>query len=126
MNLYGRDGQPISLTEWTALSADDAYRRIGDDSIGERRVSTVWLGTINPGFSSDERATIQASGLSDLLAMMARRGSAPEAGPLIFESMVFDGDQSVETVRYATEHDAREGHAELVTLLRATHGDEQP
>ena len=38
--------------------------------------------------------------------------------PLIFESMIFGGPLDQECARYATEAQAREGHAEMVARAR--------
>lgn len=84
---YDWQGNPISGMQWARLFEDE--RHIGDDRIGDVRISTVWIG-LDLGL---------------------------QAPPLIFETMVFDeeGDWSV---RYATEREAREGHARVVALVR--------
>jgi hypothetical protein len=90
---YDRGGQPISLDEWSKLMEDPEYRRIGLDEIGPYRVSTVWLG-LNHSWSS-------IVGGPDI--------------PIIFETMVFGSD---EQERYATEPQARCGHARMVALVK--------
>lgn len=57
-----REGNPLTVMEWTALYEKDENRHVAETVIGERRVSTVWLG-IDHAF-----------------------GNGP---PLIFETMVF-------------------------------------
>ncbi len=101
---YDRAGRPISAETWHEFFNDMAYRRIALDHVGPYTVSTVWLG-IDHGF-----------------------GRRPK--PLIFETMVFqkDGFEGVEggdmldldCQRYATEEQAREGHAEMVVVVSAT------
>lgn len=62
-------------------------------------MSTVWLG-INHNF-------------------------ADEGPPIIFETMVFGLENADEYMqRYATEEEARAGHAETVTVVAATVADE--
>lgn len=87
-----KDGTPITVMEWAQKYRDEAYSRIAETSLAEGRwVSTVWLG-VNQGFG---------------------------AVPLIFETMVFAREgaalgEVLDSARYATEADAREGHAEMV------------
>lgn len=104
---YDRQGNPLDTTTADRLLGDMTYKRVArtrvtsasDPSI-DWDVSTVWLGT-NHNFTND-------------------------GPPIIFETMVFgsgDGDQYMQ--RYATEEQARAGHAETVTLVAATVPDEQ-
>ena len=69
------------------------YARIGEDQVGEVRVSTVWLG-LNHAFGRN-------------------------SPPLIFESLVFGGEHDQDMMRYATEQEAIEGHRTAVENLRA-------
>lgn len=96
---YDRDGSAISVSRANELLGDAAYRHIAGEQVGAYWVSTVWLG----------------------LDHSLGRG----VSPVIFETVVFapDGEQlgpDLECRRYSTEAAARAGHAELVTLLRAT------
>jgi hypothetical protein len=94
---YDREGNELDWERFILLFGDMRSRRIGKDAIGDYTVSTVWMG-IDHNFSGD-------------------------GPPLIFESMVFGPDKTDHAVRhYATETEAREGHAELVnevSLLEA-------
>lgn len=104
-----KEGNPITTEEWGRLKDDDEYYRIGLDTVGSYTVSTVWLG----------------------LDHQFMEGGPP----LIFETMVFtntawNADRSEEDheslldldcVRYSTEHEARVGHADMCTLIRATY-----
>jgi hypothetical protein len=92
---YDRAGRPISLMEWVALFGDSEGRRVGYDELYGYQVSTVWLG-IDHNF-----------------------GAGP---PLIFETMVFgpEGGFDVDCRRYSTEDQARTGHEDMLTLIRAT------
>lgn len=93
MDLYDRDGRPITMEEFVdLLTRKDDYRRVGWDTVGNRVVSTVWLGMDH------------AFGV---------RGP-----PLIFETMVFPEGEILR--RYPTEELARAGHAEAVLLVMAT------
>ncbi|MFI5687887.1 hypothetical protein [Streptomyces sp. NPDC051636] len=104
---YDRQGQPLDVATADRLLGDMKYARVARTRITsttvpeiEWDVSTVWLGT-NHNFTND-------------------------GPPIIFETMVFgsgDGDQYMQ--RYATEDQARAGHAETVTLVAATVPDEE-
>lgn len=95
---FDRDGNRITIGEWTVLFARGMnYRLVRVDDVGKWKVSTVWFGLDH--------------GVSD--------------GHLeIFETMVFheesdDGEGHL-TQRYATEAEARDGHADIVAkLMRA-------
>jgi hypothetical protein len=95
MGYYDQAGRPISLLEWVMLFEDFEGRRVGHDELYGYEVSTVWLG-------------IDYSW-----------GAGP---PLIFETMVFgpEGGFDVDCQRYSTEDEARVGHEEMLTLIRAT------
>lgn len=91
---FDRLGVAISLREWCALVEDPAdYKRIDETFVGRWRISTIWLG-IN---------------------------AIPWGPPQIFETMVFDADgapgEDFEMRRYATEDQARQGHADMVQLV---------
>lgn len=109
MDWYDREGKPISIEEWGRLHEQYDYVRVELDHVGPYVVSTVWLGL-------DYRFV----------------GDGP---PIIFETMVFTntawnadpGDPDpeplfdIECMRWSTEDEARRGHQELVTLVRATY-----
>lgn len=90
---YDRDGKLITEHDWRRLSADPSYKRVAYDKIGDLEVSTIWRGTDYPG----------------------------EGRSSVFESVVFGRDDGSdnEQRRYATEEEARAGHAELVAQVRA-------
>ena len=69
-------------------------RHVGDDKIGNVRVSTVFLGLNHrfPRSSTDE--------------------------PLLFETLVFGGPLDGEMDRYSTWAEAERGHAEVVVKVR--------
>jgi len=95
---YDRDGNPMTADEWALRFEDYEGRIVGKTEIGPYEVSTMWLGID------------QSWGMG--------------GPPLPFETMVFcageqDGHE-FDCIRYATEADARAGHDELVTLIRAT------
>ena len=93
---YDRAGQPIDAQEWARLFEDDS-QEVGNTIVGAYRVSTVWIGIDHSW------------------------GAGP---PLIFETMVFGPESSggfdLDCRRYSTEDEARAGHDEMVTLVRAT------
>lgn len=102
---FDRDGNPISLRRWGELHEGgldelrqfdrDSYVRVGYDEVGEASVSTVWLG-LDHGF--------------------CRPG--PGYRPIIFETMVFGGDDDQFCLRYCREEEARVGHQSVVLALR--------
>jgi hypothetical protein len=74
-------------TDIAGFAAGQANFRVAEDQAGTHRVSTVWIG-------------------------LATNAVGP---PLIFETMVFDGDDhDVDSQRYATEAEAVEGHRRFV------------
>lgn len=98
---YNRDGEPIDLWAWSRLGMDPSYKRVAEDQVGPYYVSTIWLG-LDHSFMRTPR-------------------------PIIFETMVFATSAAAEGLgpdmdmqRYATEAEARQGHADMVTLIRAT------
>ena|SRR3990167_8333374 len=90
--LKDRKAVPVSsLEEWAKAFETD--RHVAQDSVGDVRISTVFLG-INHRFG--------------------------EGPPLIFESMIFGGQHDQEQRRYSTWGEAEKGHAELLALVRST------
>jgi hypothetical protein len=87
---YDWTGRPISLGQWARLFEDE--RHISEDRIGDVDISTVWMG-LDHNFLAN-------------------------GPPLIFETMIFGGVLDGECWRYATEREAREGHARAVELVR--------
>lgn len=105
---FDRQGQPIDATSANRLLGDTAYIRVARTEITSASdpsisfdVSTVWLG-VNHNWADD-------------------------GPPIIFEAMVFGGDESQDQMqwRWATEEGARAGHAEIVASIAATVPDEQ-
>ena len=64
-------------------------RQIGDDKIGKNHVSTVFLGIDHNFYGS--------------------------SGPVLFETLIFNGPLADEMWRYATYAEAERGHQEAVT-----------
>jgi hypothetical protein len=90
--LFDRAGEPVSMRTWARLDAHTPYVRIAEDTVGPYWVSTVWIG-IDHSF-----------------------GFGP---PLIFETMVFRGDETdLDCWRYSTETEALAGHARMVDEVR--------
>lgn len=94
---YDPKGNELTTEEWVELfgkrlidSSD--WWIVGKDSIDNITISTVWLG-LDYQF-------------------------ADEGPPLIFESMIFGGDDDGETLRYSTWQEAERGHKELVEKIR--------
>jgi hypothetical protein len=102
---FDRQGNPISMRRWGELrerGLDDdghygpnSYTRIGEDTVGEATISTVWLG-MDHGWPGPEPYR-----------------------PVIFETMIFGGPHDHCMMRYHTEEEAIKGHAEAVADLTA-------
>ena len=83
---YDRKGLRITLEEFSKLCKDLDYKRVKQEHVGNYWISTVWLG-MNHTWGS--------------------------GAPLIFETMVFEGDNIAEETdmeRYTTEEEALAGH----------------
>lgn len=96
---FDREGQPISLEEWSRLHRSKSYATIAKTSIPGThiQVSTVWLG-LNRNFS--------------------RQGN-----PVIFETMVFwNGPEWCD--RWTTEGKAKNGHWLTLIAFLKHHPDE--
>jgi hypothetical protein len=87
---YDRQGKRLTTEEWARRMETLEYKRVAMDTVGTKRISTVWLGLNHNYFDN---------GL-----------------PLIFETMVFEGEswEDEECVRYSTEAEAIEGHRQMV------------
>jgi len=97
LDYYDKSGKPIDMWEFARLHSDHEYKRIGYDEIGNKRVSTVWLGLNHAIF--------------------------PETPILIFETMVFSGVDNWEDEhmqRYTTEEQAIAGHSNICEILKVT------
>ena len=96
---FDPQGNPISVEEWSHLFesrmyGSDDWWRVGETEVGDRRVSTVWLGLDHNYW-----------------------GDGP---PLIFESMAFgEGWDDEKVRRYSTWEQAEAGHAAMVAELEA-------
>lgn len=91
VDYYDRDGSPLTRDEW-ARKFTYEYKRVELTELGDGVVvSTVWLG-MNHNWG--------------------------EGAPLIFETLVMGGEFDEWMDRYATEEDARRGHAEVVAAIR--------
>ena len=90
---YNKQGEIVTLMEWGKLMELKDYRRVAIDVVNGYRVSTVLLGLDH------------------------NWGDGP---PLIFETMVFKGDDSddLDMERYTTLEQAENGHKEMVKKWR--------
>jgi len=86
---FNQRGEPMELLEWVAAMETIAPIEATPMDDGHL-VSTIWIG----------------------LDATTRAGP-----PLIFETCVFFNDGLVDQERYATEQEAREGHARIVAKL---------
>ncbi len=112
---FRRDGSPCSLDEWARLQGDPANRLVAEDEVENRagrwRVTTVWLG------NDVERDCL---------------GDEPEDGrPRIFGTLVWGWEAGAGFApggesRYATEAEARAGHAAKVAALAARGAGQTP
>lgn len=89
--LIDRLAVAVDMMTWAEWSAT-ADRQIGDDAVGDVRVSTVFLGLDHNFRSSGD--------------------------PILFETMVFGGPLDSEQWRYATYAEAERGHQEVVTQAK--------
>lgn len=87
---FDREGNSLTMKEWAEKFDDLEYRRVALTVLPNGyRISTVWLG---------------------------RNHAVEEGPPLIFETMVFEGDswQDEECERYVTLEEAQAGHEAVV------------
>lgn len=95
---FDRDGEPLSLREWSLLKGMRDYNIIRQEYVGPYWVSTVWVG------------------------MDMGIGLRSGCRPIIFETMVFSGDErdrrDFDQRRYSTEAQALAGHQEVVNEVR--------
>ena len=96
---YDRKGKKITQEKWLKLWKDPANKVVKQDIIGDKIVSTVWLG-LDHNFE-------------------------PDGKPLIFETMIFgafDGGDGTEEFcrRYPNEFMALEGHAFAIKVAEGT------
>lgn len=82
--LEGKLPVRCDLYEWAKFFEDIENRCVAQDTIGEARISTVFLG-INHNYSTEGR-------------------------PVLFETMRFIGNEIVSMRRYATYEEAEDGH----------------
>lgn len=89
---YDRDGKLLSGEVWGRYLADVDQKRVALSYVGNKRISTVWLG----------------------IDMAFHGGS-----PIIFETMVFSDDEDIDfQQRYATEEQALLGHLDVLRRLK--------
>ena len=92
-HFYDKDGTSMTLMEWAKQMEDTKYGCIGRTTLPDGRlVLTDWLG----------------------LDLQLSAGP-----PLIFETMVFNGDDEIQE-RYSTMAHAEAGHKRLVKELLGT------
>ena len=85
--LDNRKAVPCDPDTWSRMLGDLDGRRVGYDTVGDARVSTVFLGLNH---------------------------ALPDDPPALFETMVFGGPLDEEMVRYATWEEAEAGHRAMV------------
>jgi hypothetical protein len=96
---FDRDGKEISQTEWLKLIDDSEYSRVALDNLNGVKVSTVWLGW-DHGWGYEEK-------------------------PLIFETMVFEGELDQYMERFATEQEAKDGHKSAMEMVLKSQTDDK-
>ena len=90
--LDGKTPVPVGdITEWGRWF-ETADRKVGDDTVGDARVSTVVLG-LDHNFGVGR--------------------------PLLFETMIFGGERDQEQERYSTWEEAEARHKEIVEELKS-------
>lgn len=94
MYILDEDGNPkeekdtLTWGRWFETSREK--RIVGNDTVGDSRVSTVFLALDN-SFGGDV--------------------------PILYETMIFGGERDGEMERYATKKEAEEGHKRIVESL---------
>jgi hypothetical protein len=94
--LAGKTPLPVSQDEWAKaaeVNIGTPNWRVALDVIGEATISTVFLGL--------DHGLLQSR-------------------PLLFETMVFEGELDSMMDRYGTWNEALEGHAAIVAAVRRT------
>lgn len=93
--LEGREVKPVDLMTWARwMEGHLNGRHVGNDLIGDVRVSTVFLGLDH---------------------------SFGEGPPLLFETMVFGGEHDGWQDRYTTWEQALAGHSSVLSAIREGH-----
>lgn len=98
---YKLDKKTGQLTRITVNEFSEEFqkeRHIGDNHIGEVRVSTVFL-VMDHGFNFTDQDN-------------------PNAAPLVFETMIFGGKHHEYQERYTCMFAAKKRHREIVAALR--------
>lgn len=90
--LVNREAVPCTVHAWGAMMADIGSRRVAETTIGDTRVSTVFLGLDH---------------------------SFGEGPPLLFEAMAFGGPLDEEQERCTTWEQAEAMHAAMCERVRA-------
>jgi hypothetical protein len=85
---YDKQGNKIDINDWGRLLGNDSYRKVAFDSVGNVTVSTVWLGLDHNFYGEGEK--------------------------LIFETLVFGGEDDGYMERYSTLEEAKKGHKRIV------------
>lgn len=123
---FDKYGRPLSLQEWAALLEDRDYRRVGYTELPPTALvpeasflSTTWLG-LDHAFGPGPPILFET-----MRFLVATRTST---NPVTGERFAFhpevefpcphDETERTEQVRYATEEQARLGHARIVRLIR--------
>ncbi len=89
--LIDKKAVPTDMATWAKELERVDSRKVADDTIGDAWVSNVFLGLDH------------------------QFGEGP---PLLFETLVFDGELDGEMDRYATWEEAEKGHAEMVKRVK--------
>lgn len=85
VNYFNKQGEPISLMEWSDLFEDSEYKMIEQSKIKGYLISTMWTGVNSAIFK--------------------------EQPILIFETMIFSKNRTVDyQKRYSTLEEAKDGH----------------
>lgn len=91
--LKGHEAVPVNdLMEWARMFENSEARIVGKTKVGNATVSTVFLG-LDHSFGGER--------------------------PLLFETMIFEGDQDGFCERYSTWEEAEQGHKAVVQKLEA-------
>jgi hypothetical protein len=91
--LEGQEVKPVDLMTWASwFEKNRTNRHVGNDTVGDVRVSTVFLGLDH---------------------------SFGEGPPMLFETMIFGGEHDEDQWHYSTWAEAEAGHARALALVKS-------
>lgn len=93
---FDRQGRLITLAQWVAQRSDTAAR-----TVASTNADGIWITTEFGGTDYRERPP----------------APTPSEPPLVYRTVIFGGDRDGHAELYATEAEARAGHAHWVAMV---------